>query len=52
MSGQWGPAVEHRELYSVFCDYLCDKRIKREWICVYVITESLLYSRNYHSLVN
>ena len=27
MIGQWGPAVEHRELYPIFCDNLCGKRI-------------------------
>ena len=25
--GQQKPAVKHRELYPVFCDYLCGKRI-------------------------
>ena len=35
MIGQPGPAVQHRELYPVFCDNLCGKRI-REWICIYV----------------
>ena len=29
MTGQWGPAAQHRELYPVFCvwDHLCGKRI-------------------------
>ena len=27
MIGQWVPAVQHRELYPVFCDNLCGKRI-------------------------
>ena len=27
MTGQWGPAVWHRELYQIFCDNLCEKRI-------------------------
>ena len=27
MIGHWGPAVYHRELYPVFCDNLCGKRI-------------------------
>ena len=25
--GQWGPAIEHGELYPVFCDHLCGKKI-------------------------
>ena len=37
MIGQQGPAVQHRELYPVFCDNLCGKRISaREWIYVNV----------------
>ena len=27
MDGQWGPAVEHMERYSIFCDGLYGKRI-------------------------
>ena len=27
MIGQQGPAVWHRELYTVFCDNICGKRI-------------------------
>ena len=27
MTGQWGPAVEHRELYPIFCNNLHGKRI-------------------------
>ena len=27
MTGQWGPAVWHREPYPIFCDHLCGKRI-------------------------
>ena len=27
MIGQWGPAVQHRDLYAVFCDGLYEKRI-------------------------
>ena len=27
MIGQWEPAVQHKELYPVFCDNLCGKRI-------------------------
>ena len=27
MIGQWGPSVEHRELYQIFCDNQCGKRI-------------------------
>ena len=28
MTGQQGPAVEHRELYPGFCHHLCGKRIR------------------------
>ena len=41
MIGQWGPAAEHRELYPIFCDNLCGRRIWKRmdvWTC---ITESL-----------
>ena len=27
MTSQWGPAVEHRELYPIFCDGPCEKKI-------------------------
>ena len=27
MDGQWGPAVQHRELYSIVCNDLYGKRI-------------------------
>ena len=27
MTGQWGPAVEHRELHPIFCNDLCGERI-------------------------
>ena len=27
MTDQWGPDVPHRELYPLFCDHLCEKRI-------------------------
>ena len=27
MDGQWGPAVQHRELYPIFCNNLYGKRI-------------------------
>ena len=33
--GEQGPVVEHRELYSVFCDNLCGRNLKKEWICLY-----------------
>ena len=38
MIGQQGPAVEHRELYPVFCGHLCGKRIRKR---MDVCTESL-----------
>ena len=28
MIGQWGPAVQHREFYPIFCDNLCGKRMQ------------------------
>ena len=35
MIGQWGPAVQHRELYPVFSDNLRGKRIyKRMDMCI------------------
>ena len=52
MIGQWGPAIQHKELYPIFHDNLCGKRIwKRINVCT-CITESLWYSRNYYNLVN
>ena len=40
MTGQWGPAVQHRDLYPIFCNNLCRKRIwERMDVCTY-ITES------------
>ena len=51
MNGQQGPAVEHRELYPVFCDDLCGKRIwERMEVCT-CITEKHC-CRNHHNLVN
>ena len=49
----WGPAVEHKELYSIFWDNLCGKRIcKRMDVCT-CITESLCCTeRSYYNLVN
>ena len=47
--GQRGPAVEHRELYSVSC---VGKESEREQMCVYMYDwVTLLCSRDYHSLV-
>ena len=52
MIGHRGPAVWHRELYLLFCDSLCGKRIRENrHSCVYDWV-TLLYSRNDHSLVN
>ena len=36
MTGQWGPAVLHRELSPVFCDHLGGKECESEWMCVHV----------------
>ena len=47
-------AVQHRELYPIFCDgwWSCGKRIwKRMDVCMYNWF-TLLYSRNYHNTVN
>ena len=34
MTGQKGPAVQHRELYPVFCDALCGERVwERTGVC-------------------
>ena len=27
MIGQLGPPVQHRELYLIFCDHLCEERV-------------------------
>ena len=41
VTGQWGPAEQHREFYPIFRDNLCGKRIgKRVDVCT-DITESL-----------
>lgn len=29
MDGQQGHAVEHKEVYSTFCDKLCGKRVEK-----------------------
>ena len=50
MIGQWGPAVQHRERCPIFCDIYEGKESQRIDVCV-CVTESLLYSRNYHHLV-
>ena len=39
MVGQQGP-VEHRELYPIFRDHLCGKRMKENGLCI-CITELL-----------
>ena len=36
VTGQWRPAVQHRELYPIICDNLCEEESEREWMCVYV----------------
>ena len=40
MIGRQGPAVEHRELYPIFCDHLCRKESEGEWMCT-CVTEAL-----------
>ena len=41
MIGQWGPAVQHRELYPLFCDNLCGNRIWKKMNMCICMTESL-----------
>ena len=36
IDNQQGPTVEHRELYSILCNNLYEKRIWKRWIYVYV----------------
>ena len=45
--GQWRPAVEHREIYSIFCDNLHGNG----YVNMYNWT-TLLCNRNYHNIVN
>ena len=36
-AGQQGPAIQHRELYSVFCDKsIREKNLEKEGIYVYI----------------
>ena len=52
MTGQWGPALVHRELYPVSCDHLWEENLREHGhMCMYGCV-TLLYSRNYHNLVN
>ena len=46
MIGQWGPAVEHRELYPVFCDNLDGKEFEKTMDGCVCITESLCCTDN------
>ena len=51
MIGKWGPAVQHRDLYPVFCDGLYGKRSWKNNRCMYMYNWiTLLYSRNYHNI--
>ena len=34
MDKQQGPNVQHRELYSIFCDTIMEKNILKMYICV------------------
>ena len=34
--GQWGPAVQNREFYPIFCDNLNGKESEKEWMCGHV----------------
>ena len=36
-----GPTVQHKEFYLIFCDNLYGKESEKEWIYVYVLSESL-----------
>ena len=47
-----GPTAQHMGIYLIFCNNLSGKRVwKRMDICMYDWI-TLLYSRNYHNLVN
>ena len=41
MTGHWGPAVQHREPYPVFCGGLCGKIIGKRMDVYICVTESL-----------
>ena len=45
MIGQWGSAVEYRELYPIFCENLCGKKIWKRMNVYICITESLMFIR-------
>ena len=47
MDKQQGPAIEHRELYTI----IWETNIQKEHIYIYDWV-TLLYSRNWHSIVN
>ena len=51
MDGQQGPAVEHKVLYSIFCDNLYGKRIWKQIAMDTCITESFYRTaKNYEPL--
>ena len=49
-AGRWGPALQHKELYQIFCDILYEERILKRMDVHVCITWS--YRRNYHNIVN
>ena len=55
VTSQWGPAVEHRELYPIFCDNLCgEKNLKKNGYVYMYNKVTLLYSRklsHYKSII-
>jgi len=36
MTSQQGPAIQHRELYPIFCDNLMGKEYEKERMSIYV----------------
>ena len=52
ITGQQRPAVQHRELYPVFCDNMWEKILRENGYVYMYDWVTLLYGRNYHNLVN
>ena len=50
--GQQGPVVYHRGLYPVSCDSLCGERVRDNGYVYMYDWVTVLYSRNYHSILN
>ena len=56
MIGQQGPALQHRELYTIFCDNYVGKESERFFqilsMCVHGKLNHFVVSRNDHNLIN